>query len=205
MQQIGIYYRVSTDKQDLGSQRFEITKWLESLAPENRPKKTYEYIDEGLSGRSLNRPAFKKLLDDAFNKKIDTIVVYRLDRFSRHATTAIRLILQLDEVGVAFVAVNQPVLNLAHENPFRRTLLTAFAEIAEIERETIVARVVAGLAAARKKGVVLGAPKKITQEKIDQAISLRNQGLTIRQIASSLQLSVGSVSKLLTSETSEGK
>jgi DNA invertase Pin-like site-specific DNA recombinase len=195
MQNIAIYYRVSTDKQDLGSQRIEISRWLDGLAA--------EYIDEGLSGRSLNRPAFKKMLDDAFNKKIDTIVVYRLDRFSRHATTAIRLILQLDEAGVAFVAVNQPVLNLAHENPFRRTLLTAFAEIAEIERDTIVARVVAGLAAARKKGVVLGAPKKITPEKIHQVRELRQQGQTIRQIATHLQLSVGSISRVLSAENSE--
>ncbi len=197
MQNIAVYYRVSTDRQDLGSQRVEIARWLEGLSAENKPKKIYEYSDEGISGRSLNRPGLKKMLDDAFNKKVDTIVVYRLDRFSRHATTAIRLILQLDEVGVAFVAVNQPVLNLAHENPFRRTLLTAFAEIAEIERETIVARVVAGLAAARKKGVVLGAPKKITPAKIEQAQDLRGQGLTIRQIAQHLELSVGSISRLL--------
>jgi DNA invertase Pin-like site-specific DNA recombinase len=200
MQNIAIYYRVSTDRQDLSSQRFEINRWLEGLAADNKPKKIYEYVDEGISGRSLNRPGFKKMLDDAFNKKVDTIVVYRLDRFSRHATTAIRLILQLDEVGVAFVAVNQPVLNLAHENPFRRTLLTAFAEIAEIERETIVARVVAGLAAARKKGVVLGAPKKITPEKVEQAMELRNQGMTIRQIAASLELSVGSIARLLSEQ-----
>ena len=133
----------------------------------------------------------------AYEGKIDTIVVYRLDRFSRDASTAIRLILSLDSAGVAFIAVTQPVLNLGHENPFRRTMLAAFAEIAEIEREPIVARVVAGLEAAKKRGVVLGAPKKLTEEKREQAIELRKKGCSFREISKTLNLSLGSVSSLL--------
>jgi DNA invertase Pin-like site-specific DNA recombinase len=136
-------------------------------------------------------------MEAVYSGKIDTLVVYSLDRFSRHATTAIRLILNMDDAGVAFVSVTQPILNLAHENPFRRTLLTAFAEIAEIERETIVARVVAGLDAARKKGVVLGAPKKLTDDKKQQAINMRQEGQTIRSIAKELKVSVGSVVNML--------
>ena len=50
--------------------------------------------------------------------------------------------------GSHIYSVTQPVLNLGHENPFRRTMLAAFAEIAELERETIVAQVVAELEAA---------------------------------------------------------
>lgn len=197
MQSIGIYYRVSTDKQDLESQKSTVEKWLTDLPMDKKPRSISVFKDEGISGKTTNRPGFKKLLDTAYAGKIDTIVVYRLDRFSRHATTAIRLILGLDDVGVGFISVTQPVLNLGHENPFRRTMLAAFAEIAEIERETTVARVMAGLEAARKRGVVLGAPKKLDEEKRERATLLRQQGLTIRDIAKELQLSVGSVHNLL--------
>lgn len=197
MKNIAIYYRVSTDRQDFKSQKLAVENWLETLSEDKKPKRQLTFMDEGISGKTTNRPGFKEMLDAAYAGKIDTIVVYRLDRFSRHATTAIRLILSLDDAGVAFVSVTQPVLNLGHENPFRRTMLAAFAEIAEIERETIVARVVAGIKAARKKGVVLGAPRKLSEEKKQQALLLRQKGFTLREIANELSLSLGSVSNLL--------
>jgi DNA invertase Pin-like site-specific DNA recombinase len=124
-------------------------------------------------------------------------MVYKLDRFSRDATTAINLLLNLDQAGVAFISVTQPVLNLGHENPFRRTMLAAFAEIAEIERETIVARVKAGLDAARRRGVKLGAPAKISDEKQLRALELKAQGQSYKAIANTLGLSVGSVHKMI--------
>lgn len=197
MKKIGIYYRVSTDKQDLESQKNTVESWLEDLGDEKKPQSIQVFQDEGVSGKTTNRKGLQELLKIAYEGKIDTIVVYRLDRFSRDASTAIRLILSLDSAGVAFIAVTQPVLNLGHENPFRRTMLAAFAEIAEIERETIVARVVAGLEAAKKRGVVLGAPKKLTEEKRAKAIELRKEGYSFREISKTLKLSLGSVSSLL--------
>lgn len=197
MKNIGIYYRVSTDRQDLGSQELAIHNWIEALSLEKRPKKKYIFKDEGHSGKTQNRPGLKKMLDIAYAGKIDTIVVYKLDRFSRQASTAIRLILSLDEAGVAFISVTQPVLNLGHENPFRRTMLAAFAELAEIERETIVARVIAGLEAAKNKGVKLGAPQKLNSQVRIEALELRKQGQTVRMIAKKLGLSIGSISNVL--------
>ena len=197
MKNIAVYYRVSTDKQDIASQQNAVETWLEQLHPDKKPKSIQCFTDEGISGKTDDRPAFKKMIDDAYAGRIDTIVVYRLDRFSRDASSAIRMLLNLDEVGVAFISITQPVLNLSHENPFRRTMLAAFAEIAELERTTIVARVVAGLKAARKRGVELGPPRKITQEIKDHANELRKNGMTIRQISQELKLSTGSISKLL--------
>ena len=196
MQNLAVYYRVSTDKQDIDSQRVAIEQWLNALQEHKKPKNIYFYQDEGISGKTLNRPGLNQMLKAAYAGKLDTIVVYRLDRFSRHASSAIRLILTLDEAGVAFISVTQPVLNLGHENPFRRTMLAAFAEIAELERETIVARVQAGLQAARKRGVRLGAPPKITAEIKEQAMVLRAAGHNLRSISKTLQISLGSLSKL---------
>ena len=94
MERIAIYYRVSTDKQDLDSQKVVIERWLAELV--KPPKHVYVIRDEGMSGKNENRPGYKELLQLAFNRKIDTIVVYRLDRLSRNATVAIRTILDLD-------------------------------------------------------------------------------------------------------------
>ena len=113
--------------------------------------------------------------------------MYKLDRFSRNATDAIRTLLDLDECNVAFVSVTQPVLNLGHDNPFRRTMLAAFAEIAEIERQTIVQRVKAGLEAAKQRGIKLGAPKKIDEAKTEAIIAKRKAGMSYRAIAKELR------------------
>lgn len=197
MKKIGIYYRVSTDRQDLDSQVITIEKWLADLPEAKKPTAIHVYKDEGVSGKTSKREGFQKLLTDCHRGKIDTVVVYRLDRFSRNATTAIKTLLNLDEVGVGFISVTQPVLNLGHENPFRRTMLAAFAEIAEIERDTIVARVRAGLEAAKKKGVKLGRPIKGTDKKAERARQLRAEGKSIREVAEELKLSVGTVHALI--------
>jgi DNA invertase Pin-like site-specific DNA recombinase len=198
VERIAIYYRVSTDKQDLDSQKVAIDRWLSDLP--KKPKSVHVIQDEGMSGKHENRPGYRELLGLAVQRKIDTIVVYRLDRLSRNATVAIKTLLELDEYGVGFISVTQPVLNLGHANPFRRTMLAAFAEIAEIERETIVARVRSGLEAAKKRGVTLGAPVKVTDEIMDKARELRSEGRSYKDIASELGMSVGSVHKALKAE-----
>ncbi len=196
MKSIAIYYRVSTDKQDLESQKHTVEAWLERLDPSKRPKRVLIFEDEGLSGTDRTRPGYLALLEAAYAQKVDTIVVYRLDRFSRNASEAIQVLLSLDEVGVGFISVTQPVLNLGHENPFRRTMLAAFAEIAEIERQTIVTRVKAGLEAARQRGVKLGKPSKDSEELRAQIRERRAAGASVRAIASELDLSYGLIQRL---------
>ena len=197
MERIAIYYRVSTDKQDLDSQKVAIDRWLAELV--KAPKHVYTIQDEGMSGKNENRPGYKEVMRLALDRKIDTIVVYRLDRLSRNATVAIKTLLELDEYGCGFISVTQPVLNLGHSNPFRRTMLAAFAEIAEIERETIVARVRSGLEAAKRRGVTLGAPVKIKDEVIEQIKSLRAENHSFKEISKKIGLSVGSIHNALKS------
>lgn len=196
MKSVAIYYRVSTDKQELESQKNAVEAWLERLDPARRPKRIQIFEDQGLSGTDSTRPGYRALLETAYAQKIDTIIVYRLDRFSRNASEAIQVLLSLDEVGVGFISVTQPVLNLGHENPFRRTMLAAFAEIAEIERQTIVSRVKAGLAAARQRGVKLGKPTKDSAELRAEIRTRRAAGQSVRTIAADLSLSYGLIQRL---------
>ena len=200
MKSVAIYYRVSTDKQDLESQKHAMKLWLERLDPEKQPKRITIFQDEGLSGTDSKRPGYRALLEAAFAQKFDTLIVYRLDRFSRNASEAIKTLLTLDEAGVGFISITQPVLNLGHENPFRRTMLAAFAEIAEIERQTIVTRVKAGLEAAKSRGVKLGKPSKDSPELRTIIRDKRAGGQSFRTIAQELNLSYGLIHRLAQDE-----
>jgi len=197
MKHVGVYYRVSTDRQDLASQQSAVKSFLEALPKDQRPLSLTEFKDQGWSGKDSTRKAYQALLKAAFERKIDTILVYRLDRLSRNATEAIQILLTLDQAGVGFVSVTQAVLNLGLENPFRRTMLAAFSEIAEIERDTIVGRVKQGLEAAKKRGVVLGRPKSTTKEQLEAIEALRAEGLSFAKIGLRLAMPATTVKHLM--------
>ncbi|MFW7379265.1 MAG: recombinase family protein [Oligoflexus sp.] len=196
MKNVAIYYRVSTDRQDLASQQGAVESWLAALPAEKKPLTTTVFKDQGISGKTNRRPGYQALLKAAYEQQIDTIIVYRLDRMSRNATDAIQTLLSLDQAGIGFISVTQPVLNLGPENPFRRTMLAAFSEIAEIERETIVSRVRSGLIAAKKRGVRLGRPRKASREDQIAVRQMRAAGKSYLAIAQSLGLSHGTVQNL---------
>ena len=98
MKHAAIYYRVSTDKQDLASQREAVDKWIAELPEAKRPGKVTVFKDEGISGKTMRRPGFQAMLKAAFSRQIDGLIVYRLDRLSRNATHAIKILLDIDEV-----------------------------------------------------------------------------------------------------------
>jgi DNA invertase Pin-like site-specific DNA recombinase len=164
-------------------------KWIASQ--EQPPDSIKIYEDFGISGAKRDRPGFNQMLEACIAGDHDTIVVYKLDRFSRDANTAIGIILEMERHNVAFISVSQSALNLGHDVPFRRTILAAFSEIAQIERETIVERIREGLAAAKKRGIKLGRPDKKSPELAAKAQQLRLKGSTYKAIAKELKISQG--------------
>lgn len=153
---------------------------------------------EKASGRKDDRAEFKRMMHEASVKSFDTLVVYKLDRLSRSAITAIRTILTLDELGIGFVSVTQSALNLAHTTPFRRTILMAFSEMAQLEAEMTRARIRDGVRIAQENGVKFGRRIKVTETKRIEINLLRNKGHSIKRIAELTGLSVGSVHRSLT-------
>lgn len=194
---IAVYYRVSTDKQDLASQEHAVNCWLEAFLRDKEASITV-FKDEGKSGKDNQRPGFLALKAAVLAGEIDTIVVYRLDRLSRNAITAIQLLLDWIQRDLAFYSVSQPIFMLGKDNPFRLTMIALFSELAQIERETIVARVRAGLDAARKRGKKFGRPRvKALGSKTRRALELRSQGVTYQEIGKRLKISKGLAYKLV--------
>lgn len=191
-----VYYRVSTDNQDFGMQCHRINEWL---GQQQDVGKIVEYKDFAYSGKNSRRPEYQRLLTHARKKKFDCLVVYKLDRLSRSANEAIQTMILLDSLGADFVSVTQPILTLSSDNPFRRTMLAMFAELAEIERELIRARIKDGLASAKAKGTKLGAPKKFSGDQIAIIKLLRAKGQSYREIQrlAGFKISVAQISYIV--------
>src|SRR5580704_12235653 len=65
------------------------------------------YDDGGYSGGTMDRPALKRLLDDVEAKKVNVIVVYKVDRLTRSLSDFAKIVEALDARGVSFVSVTQ--------------------------------------------------------------------------------------------------
>jgi len=190
---IAVYYRVSTNKQDTELQKQVVMEYLV-----NRPHTSLvEYSDYALSGSKDNRPEFQRLVEDAKQNKIDTLVVYKLDRLSRKASTAIQLILQLSDLKVGFISVTQDILNLSNNIPFKSVILAIFAEFAQLEREQTVERIKAGLKVAREKGVKLGAKFKVTPEEKKRVLAMVKKGFSYKKVARELKISNATVCRIV--------
>ena len=108
-----VYTRVSTDsglEQDFNSldnQREASDAYIKSQAHEGWKLVRERYDDGGFSGGSMERPALQKLLDDVRARKIDVIVVYKVDRLTRSLADFAKLVELFDAHGVSFISVTQ--------------------------------------------------------------------------------------------------
>ena len=135
-------------------------------------------IQEAFSGKTMERPKFQKLLVDL--QEGDTLVVCKLDRFARTAIEGVQTVRELFERGVRVHILNMGLI----ENTLTGNLiLTVMLAFAEYERGMIVERTQTGKAVARQDpNFHDGRPKKYTQDQINLALSLLDQGKTYRQV-----------------------
>ncbi|WP_229192411.1 recombinase family protein [Bacillus cereus] len=131
-----IYIRVSTQDQ---VENYSIEVQRERLRAYCKAKgwDIYdEYIDGGYSGSNLDRPDIKRLLNDL--KKIDVVVVYKLDRLSRSQRDTLELIEEhFLKNNVDFVSITE---TLDTSTPFGKAMIGILSVFAQLERETIAER-----------------------------------------------------------------
>ncbi|MGK5083992.1 recombinase family protein [Bdellovibrionota bacterium FG-1] len=181
------YSRVSTTDQNAQIQVEELRRYSAARGWEI----TSELVDEGYSGGSDARPGLKQLLALARSRRIDVIVVLKLDRMFRSMRGMVVLLQELAELGVQFVSIKEQVDLTTSAGRLLGNLISSFAEF---ERDIIRERTLMGLAHARKIGKTLGRPKRIN----DAAIKgLRAQGLSWSQIQKRLGVSAGAVGRAL--------
>jgi len=145
-----IYARVSTT--DKG-QNTEVQ--LSALRPfcSIRNWEYTEYIDEGVSGAKESRPAFNRLMTDAQQRKIDVIVVWKLDRFSRSLRHLVNTLNDLQSLGIDFVSYSE---HLDFTTPTGKLMVNIIAAFAQFERDLMSERIKAGMQHVKSKGKHVG-------------------------------------------------
>ena len=133
-------------------------------------------VDEGLSGRNPNRPGLNRLMALARSRKIDCILILKLDRLFRSLKHIVVTLEELQELGVQLISVKESLDMTTSAGRLMIHLISSFAEFeAELARE----RTLIGLEFSRSKGVPLGRPQENDYEEI---LKFREQGLSYRAI-----------------------
>jgi len=111
------------------------------------------YDDGGLSGATIDRPALQRLLADVAAGRVDTIVVYKIDRLTRSLADFAKIVEILDARGASFVSVTQQFNTTTSMGRLTLNILLSFAQF---EREVIGERIRDKIAASKKKGMWMG-------------------------------------------------
>jgi DNA invertase Pin-like site-specific DNA recombinase len=154
-----IYTRVSTDQgleqefNSLDAQREASEAYIKSQAHEGWVCLKDHYNDGGYSGGSMERPALQKLLQDVRHRKLDVIVVYKVDRLTRSLADFAKLVELFDAHQVSFVSVTQ---SFNTTSSMGRLTLNVLLSFAQFEREVTGERIRDKIAASKKKGMWMG-------------------------------------------------
>jgi DNA invertase Pin-like site-specific DNA recombinase len=191
MKRAAIYARVSTQNgQNPEMQLAEIREYC------RRRDWTIvrEYVDKGISGAKERRPALDQLLSDCRKRVLDSVVVYRYDRFARSLRQLVNALEDFRALGVDFVSLHEGVDT---STPNGRLVFGIFGSIAEFERELIRDRVRSGLALAKSRGKRLGRPH-VSVDRM-QIASLRRDGRSWSEICETLGVSKGTAQRAVLS------
>lgn len=184
----GLYARVSTaDQQTLPLQIEAMREYAEHRG--------WTVITEvqDINGGAKHRPKREELIQMAKQRKLDVVVVWRLDRWGRSLSDVVASLEELRARKVDFASVTE---GLDFSTPAGRAMSQMLGVFAEFERNVLRDRVLAGLAHAKQKGTVLGRPVT-ARHKADQVRQLWAEGLNKKQIAKELKIGRASVYRAL--------
>ena len=186
---VAIYARVSTnDKgQDPDNQVHQLRDFAEKHGA------IYKVFTEEVSGGKSDRTQFKQLLLEAYQKKFDLVVFWRLDRFSREgALPALKYLKELRDHGVNYKSFSEPYLDSL--GPFGDVIVSMLATIAAQDLIKVSENTKAALAKKKAAGIRLGAPTKSTAV-VAQTLALKAEGKSNGYIARTLKISPSTVAK----------
>ncbi|BAS18712.1 DNA-invertase hin (plasmid) [Arthrobacter sp. Hiyo8] len=172
------YLRVSTHDQNLDLQRDALMH-----AGADRV-----FVDEGVSGSTIERQGLADALD--YCRAGDTFAVWRLDRLGRNLTHVRNTINELRARGVHFRSLTE---GLTDEGAMGKMMIDILGAFAEFERNVMIERTQAGLAAARARGHKGGRRKLLDEAKVEEMRKLKAQGFTVARLADMFHVSEPSV------------
>ncbi len=119
------------------------------------------YDDGGISGGTMQRPALQALLDDIRDRKVDVVVVYKVDRLTRSLADFARMVELFDQQRVSFVSVTQQFNTTSSMGRLTLNVLLSFAQF---EREVTGERIRDKIKASKARGIWMGGPVPLGYE-----------------------------------------
>src|SRR5215213_2817988 len=194
-----IYTRVSTEYgleqefNSLDAQRESSEAYIKSQAHEGWRAIRTAYDDGGFSGGSLNRTAKQRRLTDIRDRRIDVVVVYKVDRLTRCLADFAKLVELFDSHGVSFVSVTQAFNTTTSMGRLTLNVLLSFAQF---EREVTGERIRDKIAASKKKGIWMGGVVPLGYRVENRALHIVEDHASLIRRLFAGYLELGSVSAL---------
>lgn len=199
-----IYTRKSTEHNldlafnSLDAQREACEAYIKSQAHEGWRLIRDRFDDGAFSGASLERPALQALLELVRARKVDVIVVYKVDRLTRSLADFAKLVELFDANNASFVSVTQ---NFNTTSSMGRLTLNVLLSFAQFERKVIGERVRDKIAASKRKGLWVGGPIPLGYVSLNKKLIIDSEDAdTVRSIFK-LYLEFGSLNGLLRNST----
>ena len=199
-QRCAIYTRKSTDHNldltfnSLDAQREACEAYIKSQAHEGWRLVPDRYDDGAFSGASLDRPALQALITAIEARRIDIVVVYKVDRLTRSLADFDKLVELFDAHEVSFVSVTQ---SFNTTSSMGRLTLNVLLSFAQFEREVIGERVRDKIAASKRKGLWVGGPLSLGYRSVDRKLEVVPEEAALVRLIFETYLSVGSIGSLI--------
>jgi site-specific DNA recombinase len=195
-----IYTRVSTEHgldqefNSLDAQYEAASAYIKSQAHAGWTLIRSRYDDGGYSGGSTDRPDLQRLLNVIRARKIDVIVVYKVDRLTRSLADFAKLVELFDAHGVSFVSVTQQFNTTTSMGRLTLNVLLSFAQF---EREVTSERIRDKIAASKRRGLWVGGTLPFGYEMKDGKIAIVEEEAELVRLIFRRYLELGSVNELL--------
>src|SRR6202049_4826803 len=195
-----IYTRVSTEYgldqefNSLDAQYDAASTYIKSQAHAGWTLIRSRYDDGGYSGGSTDRPDLQRLLEDIRARKLDVIVVYKVDRLTRSLADFAKLVELFDSHGVSFVSVTQQFNTTTSMGRLTLNVLLSFAQF---EREVTSERIRDKIEASKRKGLWVGGNLPLGYEMKDGKIAIVEDEAELVRSIFQRYLELGSVNELV--------
>jgi len=155
--------------------------------------KVYEDEVSGAKSRE-KRPAYNQMCKDAFLKKFDTVIGWDVSRFGRSMKEFVSFLADMDDKGIGVIAVKNGLDTVSSSG---RMMMKLIGVLEEWNREMLIERTNAGLASTVANGTKLGRKSALNNTIKENIVTLKNEGLSIRNIAEKVGINRGAVQRYL--------
>ena len=133
-------------------------------------------------------------------RKGDTLVTTKLDRLARSTQHLLKIVEGLEEKGVGLRILDFAGTDVDTKSPAGKMMITMFGAMAQFEREMMLERQREGIAKAKAEGKYKGRDP-VPEQKVEQALTMKAQGMKVIDIAKQLSLGRSTVYRVLKEKT----